>query len=182
MEQENKVEVMIGGMRFTLVGSKSPDYSKRVAAYVDDEISALRKNNRKLNLTMCTTLAAVNIAGEVFELKEKLLQIENESKEAMANYKPALKRVEELEEQNAKLSEDIDRLKDDLVGSLNTIGDMNKGFSGVQEENVKMKDEIVERDDKISEITANLKSLQQELIRTERDLRAFESREQGKKG
>ena len=172
MEQENKVEVMIGGMRFTLVGSKSPDYSKRVAAYVDDEISALRKNNRKLNLTMCTTLAAVNIAGEVFELKEKLLEIENESKEAMANYKPTLKRVEELEEQNAKLSEDIDRLK----------GDMNKGFSGVQEENVKMKDEIVERDDKISEITANLKSLQQELIRTERDLRAFESREQGKKG
>lgn len=173
---------MIGGMRFTLVGSKSPDYSKRVAAYVDDEISALKKNNRKLNLTMCTTLAAVNIAGEVFELKEKLLEIENESKEAMANYKPTLKRVEELEEQNAKLSEDIDRLKDDLVGSLNTIGDMNKGFSDVQEENVKMKDEIVERGDKISEITANLKSLQQELIRTERDLRAFESREQGKKG
>lgn len=182
MEQENKVEVMIGGMRFTLVGAKSAEYSKRVAQYVDDEISSLRKNNRKLNLTMCTTLAAVNIASEIFELKEKLLEIENESKEAMANYKPTLKRVEELEGQNAKLSEDIDRLKDDLVDSLNTIGDMNKGFSGVQEENVKMKDEILERDDKIREITGNLKSVQQELIRTERDLRAYESREQGKKG
>lgn len=182
MEQENKVEVMIGGMRFTLVGSKSAEYSRRVATYVDEEINSLRKNNRKLNLTMCTTLAAVNIANEIFELKDRLLEIEDESKEAMANYKPTLKRMEELEEQNAKLSEDIDRLKDDLVGSLNTIGDMNKRFSGVQEENVKMKDEILKRDDKISEITANLKSLQEELIRMERDLRAYESRKQGKKG
>lgn len=173
---------MIGGMRFTLVGSKSAEYSRRVATYVDEEINSLRKNNRKLNLTMCTTLAAVNIANEIFELKDRLLEIEDESKEAMANYKPTLKRMEELEEQNAKLSEDIDRLKDDLVGSLNTIGDMNKGFSGVQEENVKMKDEILKRDDKISEITANLKSLQEELIHMERDLRAYESRKQGKKG
>lgn len=173
---------MIGGMRFTLVGSKSAEYSRRVATYVDEEINSLRKNNRKLNLTMCTTLAAVNIANEIFELKDRLLDIEDESKEAMANYKPTLKRMEELEEQNAKLSEDIDRLKDDLVGSLNTIGDMNKGFSGVQEENVKMKDEILKRDDKISEITANLKSLQEELIHMERDLRAYESRKQGKKG
>ena len=158
----NKVDVQIGGNFLTLVSDQPKDYTMRIAKHVDQQIEQIRASNSRLSMTMCTTLAAVNIASEYFEAQEELKQLRVQSKNAMTNYEPALDKIEELKKTNKKLQEDIDRLKDDLVNSLNTIGDMNKGFSNIQYENSEMKEEILEKDEQLRKIEENLIKLQKE--------------------
>ena len=56
----NKVEVIIGGGHFTLVSEKPKEYTLRVAKYVDGQIEETRKENSKISLPNCTTLASIN--------------------------------------------------------------------------------------------------------------------------
>lgn len=173
----NKVEVIIGGGHFTLVSEKPKEYTLRVAKYVDDQIEETRTENSKISLPNCTTLASVNIANKYFEAQEELQGLRAESKEALANYKPALEKIEELTKSNSKLEEDIDRLKDDLVNSLNTIGNMNKGFSSIQEENEKMKDEIFEKNQQILTLEDNLIKMQEEVLQLQKQLQSLKARQ-----
>ena len=65
---------------------------------------------------------------------------------------------------NQALEREISRLKDDLVNSLNTIGDINKRMTGAAQESEDAKDALKEKQQEMVRIEQSLTQLQQTMI------------------
>ena len=133
MSAKNTTQVIIGGKIITLCGYESEEYLQRVAAYLNNKISELSElpgYNRK-QVEFKQTLLSLNIAddyfkakkqAEVFEedsqLKDKemydlkhdliALQIQNETLKKEMEQAQAERKL--LEEENARLSGEVDEL------------------------------------------------------------------------
>lgn len=133
MSAKNTTQVIIGGKIITLCGYESEEYLQRVAAYLNNKISELSElpgYNRQQE-EFKQTLLSLNIAddyfkakkqAEVFEedsqLKDKemydlkhdliALQIQNETLKKEMEQAQAERKL--LEEENARLSGEVDEL------------------------------------------------------------------------
>ena len=133
MSAKNTTQVIIGGKIITLCGYESEEYLQRVAAYLNNKISELSElpgYNRQQE-EFKQTLLSLNIAddyfkakkqAEVFEedsqLKDKemydlkhdliALQIQNETLKKEVEQAQAERKL--LEEENARLSGEVDEL------------------------------------------------------------------------
>ena len=76
MPEKNKINVMIDGRNFTVVGVDDENYVRNLAYYVDKKIRDLAINNSRLSQTMAATLAALNIADELSKTNTKLKEIQ----------------------------------------------------------------------------------------------------------
>ncbi len=68
MTDRKKIDVMIDGRNFTVVGSNNEEYIRELARYVDKNIKDLATKNHRLSPVMTSTLAAFNIADELFSV------------------------------------------------------------------------------------------------------------------
>ncbi|HHW67198.1 MAG: cell division protein ZapA [Epulopiscium sp.] len=118
MGQKNKIEVIIGGRVYTLVGEESHEYIQRVALYIDQKMNEVKKaeSSRKLSTNMLAILTSINVADDLFKMKEVL---EN----AFAEIKSLQKQLDEKDKQ--------------LEVYQNELGNM-------QQENIALKDKIDE--------------------------------------
>ncbi|WFA09877.1 cell division protein ZapA [Tissierella sp. Yu-01] len=106
MPEKNKVNVIIDGRNFTVVGAGDENYVKNLAYYVDQRIKNLASKNDRLSQTMAATLAALNIADELFKTKDKLNELEKKAKEPLEKFSDL---TQELEETKAKIR-DLEKL------------------------------------------------------------------------
>jgi len=67
----NRVKVNINGEDYYIKGTASEDYIKRVAKYVDKKMYELEQKYTNLSRTKLAVLAAINIADELFRLKQE---------------------------------------------------------------------------------------------------------------
>ena len=72
MEQsKNTITVEIFGQAYTIRGDAESDYIKELARYVDGQMKEVAKKHPSSSPNKISVLAALNIANEVFKMKEK---------------------------------------------------------------------------------------------------------------
>lgn len=163
MSNSNKVEVIIDGIKYTLVADANQDRTVKVAKYVNDKIEEMKTGNPKLNQNMLYTLTLMNITGELFEMNDKYDALVEESKEPIQRFRTISEEVEKVTEEKDELVLSIEKLKDDLVTSLKTISDMNKRYSSLDEENKGNIRTIESKNKQMVELNDNMTNMQKEM-------------------
>jgi cell division protein ZapA (FtsZ GTPase activity inhibitor) len=69
--KKNVVKVTILGGEYTLRTETSPEHAIAVAAYVDNAISETMESGARVEAHKAAILAALRIAGELFEAREQ---------------------------------------------------------------------------------------------------------------
>lgn len=168
MTSQNKIEVIIDDIKYTLVADTEGDRTKRIAEYVDSKIASIREANSRLNQSMVYVLTMMNISGDFFDKREKYDQLVEESKEPIQRFQSISDEHEKVKQENIELEDAVEKLKDDLVTSLNTISDMNRRFTALKDENLKNVELLKSKDNHIKEISANLAKMQEEISKLEK--------------
>ncbi len=172
MTEKRKINVLIDGRNFTVVGSDDERYIRELAAFVDSNIKKLANKNERLSPTMASTLAAVNIADEYFKLQAMHRDLEKRAKEPLERYdilkkelEEANDRVREMENRSlsfqdemikTKLSKEelfgeINKLKEKLDQSEARIAELEKTDKEHKDNNFKSQLEIVELKKQLSQ-------------------------------
>ena len=85
MASKNKAQVQIHGLENTLMGAESQDYLRSVAQYVSrrmDELESVLPS--RFGEQRLATLAAVNVADELFKAKDETANLRREIAELQA--------------------------------------------------------------------------------------------------
>ncbi len=142
MADKKKIDVMIDGRNFTVVGSGNEDYIRELARYVDKNIKDLAAKNHRLSPVMTATLAAFNIADELFSVSEEYKDLEKRAKEPLEKYELIKKEIEtanikirELEQRNIDYNDEVIKIK---ISKEELFSDINR-----LEEDAKKKDEDI---------------------------------------
>lgn len=70
MEEKTKVTVLIDSRQYTIIGTESSDYIKKVASYVNETITDILRANPALNSHKASVLAALNIADQLLKQQQ----------------------------------------------------------------------------------------------------------------
>lgn len=173
MTDKRRVDVMIDGRNFTIVGSDNEDYIRDLAYYVDKKIRNLASKNDKLSQTMAATLAALHIADEMHIVKNELEELKLKTKDPLEKYsdldmelKEANDKVKELKEESKKQIELITLIKSEKDNLLKQIEDIGKEYKSKEEEILDYKEQLQILQDK------NFQN-QIELIETKKELTEY---------
>ena len=115
--ENNKVKIRIYGQEYTIVGERSQDEIIKAAQYVDERMQFIGRNSNLGSTTSLAVLSAVNIADEIFSIKEELeqlrtlnAQLEADAKKYVNLWDDAKKNViqyrNEIEDLRKKASDD----------------------------------------------------------------------------
>jgi cell division protein ZapA len=67
----NSVEVYILGQRYTIKGEASEEHIRKLAAFVDSKLKEVHNSSPNISPVKASILAALNIADELFKLKNE---------------------------------------------------------------------------------------------------------------
>ncbi len=170
MTEKNKVDIMIDGRNFTVVGSKNEQYVVNIARYVDKKIKDLANNNDKLSQTMSAILAALNIADEYHTTKEKLEELEKQAKDPIQKYENVISKLEKANTTIEELETECGKYKNNFIKSKlekdNSIQDVKK-----YEEALEIKEkELIDSQKMIKSLQDKVFENQIELIETKKEL------------
>ncbi|SFR13854.1 cell division protein ZapA [Desulfoscipio geothermicus] len=70
-DEQNRVDVEINGVRYTLKGDAAPEEMFKMARHVDEQMKMMLQRNPRLSLYKAAILAALNITEELYELREE---------------------------------------------------------------------------------------------------------------
>lgn len=70
LQMKEKVEVIIAGKKYTVVGVETPEYMQRVAEYVNEKMQLLLDANSQLTMEGAAVLTAINVADDFFKAEE----------------------------------------------------------------------------------------------------------------
>lgn len=76
-DAKSKVHVKIYGEEYTMRGSASPDYMKRIAHYVDEKMKQVGHANSRLGINKVAVLTSINLADELFRVRKELQELES---------------------------------------------------------------------------------------------------------
>lgn len=85
----NTVKVNILGGEYTLRTETTPEHARAVAAYVDEAISELQ-SGAKVESHKAAILAALRIAGELFEARDEAARLAESMRELSDEIRPWL--------------------------------------------------------------------------------------------
>jgi cell division protein ZapA len=88
--KKNVVKVNILGGEYTLRTETSPEHARAVAAYVDDAISEVMQGGNMVESHKAAILAALRIAGELFEARDEAARVAASINELSGEIKPWL--------------------------------------------------------------------------------------------
>jgi len=70
-KEQNRVDVEIYGVHYTLKGEAAPEDMIKISQHVDEKMRLVIQRNPRLSLYKAAILAALNIAEEYYNLKEE---------------------------------------------------------------------------------------------------------------
>jgi cell division protein ZapA len=88
--RKNLVTVTIQGAEYALRTETSPEHTRAVAAYVDDAINELVESGARIESHKAAILAALRIAGELFEARAEAEEISSEMRALSDEIRPWL--------------------------------------------------------------------------------------------
>ncbi|MDW7652138.1 MAG: cell division protein ZapA [Bacillota bacterium] len=77
VDPRSRVHVKIYGEEYTMRGTASPEYMKRVAQYVDEKMKLVGQANSRLGINKVAVLTAINLADELFRVRRELQELES---------------------------------------------------------------------------------------------------------
>lgn len=173
MADKQRVDVIIDGRNFTIIGSDNEDYIRDLAYYVDKMIRNLAAKNDKLSQTMAATLAALHIADELHITKDELEELKLKTKDPLEKYnvvgeelKEAKDEIQELKAKFKENMESISLIRTENENLLKTIEKYKEDFEEKDEEIQNYKDQLEVLQDK------NFQN-QIELIETKKELTEY---------
>lgn len=75
--KKNRVTVKIYDEEYTMRGTASPEYMRRLADYVDEKMKQIGQANSRLGINKVAVLTSVNLADELFRLRKEVRELEN---------------------------------------------------------------------------------------------------------
>ena len=146
--ENNKVKIRIYGQEYTIVGERSQDEIIKAAQYVDERMQFIGRNSNLGSTTSLAVLSAVNIADEIFSIKEELeqlrtlnAQLEADAKTYVDLWDDAKKNViqyrNEIEDLRKKASDDSQ-----LREIQRRYKELESSFFDLQMENVQLKSRL----------------------------------------
>ena len=146
--ENNKVKIRIYGQEYTIVGERSQDEIIKAAQYVDERMQFIGRNSNLGSTTSLAVLSAVNIADEIFSIKEELeqlrtlnAQLEADAKKYVDLWDDAKKNViqyrNEIEDLRKKTSDDSQ-----LREIQRRYKELESNFFDLQMENVQLKSRL----------------------------------------
>lgn len=75
--EKKRIKIQIQGETFTIKGSVDPAHLKRIAEHVDKKLQQVKDQQPNLNPRKVLMLACLNLADEVFKLKEEISEMES---------------------------------------------------------------------------------------------------------
>ncbi|NMB26764.1 MAG: cell division protein ZapA [Tissierellia bacterium] len=170
MTEKNKINVLIDGRNFTVIGNGSENYVYKIASYVDEKIRETKDKNDKLSGSMAATLAALNIADELYRTSIELKSLKDQAKRPMEEY-DAL--VEKLKEANVKIEElntSCNSYKDELLDTKRENERLNK-IINKHDQALELKEkELQENQNMIKKLQDKIFDNQIELIEIKKEL------------
>lgn len=163
MPEKSKINVIIDGRNFTVVGAEDENYVRNLAYYVDQKIKNLASKNERLSQTMAATLAALNIADELSKTNMKLKELENKAKEPLEKFGGV---SQELENSRTKINE-LERLcleyKDEVI---KTKLNMEEQYSEMN----KWRAELELKKNELEELKESNKNIQEKIFQNQLEL------------
>lgn len=74
--QKTRVTVHVAGQTVHLCGQEDETYIKSVAAYVDEKVDELQRAHPALSTSTCVMLSALNMADELFKLRQQYAELD----------------------------------------------------------------------------------------------------------
>ncbi len=137
MSPKNNIKVLIGGSVYNLSGDESEEYIQRVALYINNKMEKLEatENAKQLNTKMLSVLLAINIADDLFKVKETIKEMENELEDKEVQLKHAKQTVLDLQDdlenvnkeklsllsKTESLEYELEKIKQELDDYINTF-------------------------------------------------------------
>lgn len=78
--QKNKIDVIIHGTSYKIIGTESVEHIRLVASLVDEKMTEISDFNPHLDTSRLAVLTAVNAVNEYVELQKYVEQLESELK------------------------------------------------------------------------------------------------------
>lgn len=136
MAEKNRVTVRIAGNEYVITGTEPPEYIQKVALFVDRKVMEITRRNHLLSTSMASVLTSLNMADEMFRLKETLRNNEIELAELKKKYQELKEETQKAKMENLKLKERESQLMIELTkretelkevrNTLNTLQNANK--------------------------------------------------------
>ena len=70
-DQQSRVGVEINGVHYSIKGDKIPEKMVLISQHVDEQLRLIMRRNSKLSPYEVAVLVALNIASELFSLREE---------------------------------------------------------------------------------------------------------------
>ena len=136
--ENNKVKIRIYGQEYTIVGERSQDEIIKAAQYVDERMQFIGRNSNLGSTTSLAVLSAVNIADEIFSIKEELEQLRTLNAQLEADAKKnVIQYRNEIEDLRKKASDDSQ-----LREIQRRYKELESSFFDLQMENVQLKSRL----------------------------------------
>ena len=94
---KRKIEVIIFGQNYTILGDASPEYMSKLSGYVDSKMREITKQTSTISSTKVAILTALNLADEIFQLRAEQDKLENDLEKRSKNLIEIIDRGLEIE-------------------------------------------------------------------------------------
>ncbi len=111
MDKKNAVSVRIFGSEYTIAGTESKEYIKKVCSAVNDRMLAI-SSGPSLTPLRTAVLCAVNMCDDYYKSEEKLKSFGGDTQQLK-------NRIAELEKQARVLKEENEYLKNEILNLKN---------------------------------------------------------------
>lgn len=174
-----KVIVNIFGKEYTISGNESSEKIINVAAYVDGKMREIESaTSGRLSMSHTAVLAAINIADDMFKLKEEQEEIirtneklEGDTQHYIQLWDEAKKSFSEYKEDTTILRKRNDELRDKLTEKENEIEKLLNGRADIESKAMERADrKLQETVDKYKDLENNFFDIQMENIRLKNEL------------
>lgn len=114
MVKKNKVEVLINGKVYTLIGVESQEYMQHIALYIDKKIEEIAKaeSSKKLSTTLLSVLTSINVADDLFKMKEENEELYKMIEERDRTIEELSQKVHSFEKEMEKLQQENLEIQD----------------------------------------------------------------------
>jgi cell division protein ZapA len=111
MSEKTKIDVLIAGNMYTIIGVESDEYIQRVGLYVDRKMNEVLKVNNKLSTSTAAILTSINVADDFFKAHENELSYKKEIVSSKLEIERLINDNTSLEDKNKDLVAKNNRLQ-----------------------------------------------------------------------
>ena len=147
--EDRKACVRIYGQDYTISGERDEKTIIEIAAYVDEKMREISKYFTAGPQGSLAVLAAVNIADEYFEAKEKISELEakarqteKDSEHYMKMWDEAKRSFLQYKEEAAKSAEERKQIEEKYHRLEEKCSEFESSYFDLQMENVRLKNEL----------------------------------------